>query len=211
MKSDLEELVREAQFDVSERRLARVYSAALLNAAQKENVADQVLDELKALVTDITKVGSEISAFLTSAVIGKSSREAVLKKAFADQCHPLILQFLIVLNNHDRLMLLRPVVEEAQALYDARSRRFPVQVRAAVPLADDQRQKLFESLRQTFHRDPVFDEQIDPNLLGGVVIRVADWVFDGSVRTQLVTMRKQLLESASHEIQSGRDRLSPAT
>jgi F-type H+-transporting ATPase subunit delta len=211
MTVKLKALVEESSPNVSERRLAKVYAGAVLNAAQKENAQEIVLEELVSLINDVSRRDPDIASFFTSGVVGKVSREAALKHAFTERCHPIVLQSLLVLNSHDRVMLLRTVVEEVQALYDARARRFPVQVRAAVPLADDERQRLFDNLRQTFHLEPVLDVQIDPALLGGVVIRVADWVFDGSVRTQLVIMRKQLLENASHEIQSGRDRLSPAT
>ena len=54
--------------------------------------------------------------------------------------------------------------------------------------------------------EPVLDVQVDPELLGGLVVRVADWQFDGSVRSRLQNLRNQLIENSSHEIQSGRDR-----
>ena len=54
-------------------------------------------------------------------------------------------------------------------------------------------------------------ERLDPNLLGGVVVRVGDSLFDGSIRTKLVQLRNQLLEKSSHEIQSRRDHFSSAS
>jgi F-type H+-transporting ATPase subunit delta len=47
---------------------------------------------------------------------------------------------------------------------------------------------------------------VDPSLLGGLVVRTGDYVYDASVRTRLETIRKQLIERSSHEIQTGRDR-----
>ena len=57
-------------------------------------------------------------------------------------------------------------------------------------------------------REPVLELTVDPTLLGGLVVRVGDNLFDGSVRTRIDTLRKQLIERSSHEIQSGRDRFS---
>ena len=50
--------------------------------------------------------------------------------------------------------------------------------------------------------------KIDPDLLGGLVVRVGDWLYDASVRTQLETIRNQIIARSSHEIQSGRNRFS---
>ncbi len=52
----------------------------------------------------------------------------------------------------------------------------------------------------------MLDEQIDPELLGGLIVRVGDWQFDGSVKARLNQLKNQLLERSSHEIQGRRDR-----
>jgi F-type H+-transporting ATPase subunit delta len=204
--SEIEDLVQQAQADVSERRLAHVYAEALLNAAASQSADEEVLAELRALLEDLKGRASYVQAFFTSGVIGKDRREAALRAAFQGRCHPLVLNFLLVLNDHERLMLVRFIVEEMQVLDDLRRRHFRVQVQSVVPLADDQRERLLADLRQSFRLEPVLEQRIDPDLLGGMVLRVADWVFDGSIRTQLVNLRKKLREISSHEIQSGRDR-----
>jgi F-type H+-transporting ATPase subunit delta len=210
MTGDLQELVQQAQPDVSERRLARVYGEALLNAAEKQGAAAEVVAQMHELVADVTRRDRYVLAFFTSGVIGKDRRELVIKTAFESRCHPLVLDFLLVLNDHDRLFLFRTIVVEVQKLDDLRRRRFPVHVQSAVALADDQRERLVNDLRQTFRLEPILDQRLDPELLGGMIVRVADWVFDGSVRTQLINLRKQLREMSSHEIQSRRDRFGAA-
>ncbi len=210
MSADLKELVQQAQPDVSARHLARVYGEALLNAAERDNAAQEVMDEMHSLVADVGQRDAYVLAFFTSGVIGKERRETVIKTAFEDRCHPLVLNFMRVLNDHDRLQLFRTIVEEMQKLDDLRRRRFRVLVRSVVPLAQDQQQRLADDLRIAFQLEPVLDQRIEPDLLGGMIVRVADMVLDGSVRTQLVNLRKQLREMSSHEIQSRRDRFSSA-
>jgi F-type H+-transporting ATPase subunit delta len=208
MTGDLKELVERAQPDVSERRLAAVYAEALLDAAARQHAVDEVLAELRDLASEVARGESFVRAFFTSGVIGTERREAAIKAAFGDRCHPLVLNFLLVLNEHDRLMLFRTAVEELERLNDLRQRRFRVHVRSAVPLQDDQRERLLGELRQSFRLEPVLEQRIEPDLLGGVIVRVGDWVYDGSVRTQLLNLGKQLRESSSHAIQSQRDRFS---
>src|SRR5262249_23153220 len=116
-----------------------------------------------------------------------------------------------VLNDHGRLGLLAAMLAEYRELYNARGNRFRVLVWTAVPLPDDQRQRLEQQLRDQHHKEPVLDLKVDPDLLGGLIVRVADWVDDGSIRTRLETLQTKLTESGSHEIQSRRDRFSSGT
>jgi F-type H+-transporting ATPase subunit delta len=208
MTSDLKELVQQAQPDVSERQLARIYGEALLNAAEGQNSAPEVLGELRDLVAEVHRRDPYVLAFFTSGVIGKERREAAIRGAFENRSHPLVVNMLLVLNDHDRLQLFRTIVEEMQKLDDLRRRHFRVQVRSVVPLAQDQEQRLVDDLRRVFKMEPVLDQVLDPDLLGGMTVRIADRILDGSVRTQLVNLRKQLREMSSHEIQSRRDRFS---
>jgi F-type H+-transporting ATPase subunit delta len=114
------------------------------------------------------------------------------------------------LNDHERLDLLRPIVAAFRELRDQRAGRMRVQVRSAVPLPDDQREQLLQQLRATFHTEPLLETQVDDDLLGGLVVRVGDWLYDHSVRSQLETLRDQIIARSSYEIQSGRDRFSTA-
>jgi F-type H+-transporting ATPase subunit delta len=210
MTFDLEKAIQEVQADVSEQRLARVYAEALLNLTERDQCVDEVHDELRQLTTNVIGQVQDLQAFLSGGTVGRRRRADVLKQAFADRAHPIVVQFLLVLNEHDRLTLLALIVRELGELIDMRNRRFPVLVRSAAPLADDQRQRLVSNLRDLFKLDPVLDVKVDPELLGGLIIRIGDWLFDGSVRNELENLRKQLMEKSSHEIQSGRDRFGVA-
>jgi F-type H+-transporting ATPase subunit delta len=117
----------------------------------------------------------------------------------------------MVLNTHDRLELLRPILAEYREMNDQRLRRIRVQVRSATPLPEDQRERLLRELRETFHLEPILEEEQTPDLLGGLTVRVGDWLFDGSVSTRLANIRNTLITRSSHEIQSGRDRFSSAS
>lgn len=199
---------REAVADVSAQRVARVYAEALLNAASGPEQADEVLSELDSLVGEVFTAEPGFEAFLTQSAAGRGRKALLIRKTFADRVSSVLLNFLLVLNDHDRLDLLRPILIEARELDNRRHNRIPVQVTTAVPLPDDQRKRLLEQLHSTFGFDPVMQTEVNPDLLGGIIVRVGTWLFDGSVRSQLDNLRKQLIERSSHEIQSGRDRFS---
>jgi F-type H+-transporting ATPase subunit delta len=191
--------------DVRSQQIARVYAEALLNAAAAHGEEDAVLDELRALVADVFRERPEFEQFLASLAIGRDRKEAVIRDTFTGKASERFLNFLLVLNQHDRLELLRAVYAEAVRLREQRKGQMRVHVKSAVPLADAQRDRLVGELRALFGREPILHQAVDPDILGGLEVRVGDWLYDASVRTQYINIRNQLFESASHEIQSRRD------
>jgi F-type H+-transporting ATPase subunit delta len=194
--------------DVGAQRVARVYAEALLNAAEKRGEVDAVFEQLEALVREVFRADPQFAEFLASGAVGRDKKAAVLRSVFENRAGELFLNFLMVLNHHDRLDLLGLIFDAYRDLRDQRARRIRVRVRSAVPLPDDQRDRLRQELHDTFHLEPLLENEVDPDLLGGMVVRVGDWVYDASVRTQLDTIRNQIIARSSHEIQSGRNRFS---
>ncbi len=194
--------------DVSAQRIAKVYAEALLNAAEAEGQADAVQAELEALVREVFKADPQLEGFFGSGAVGRNRRAEVIRHVFEGRAGGLFLSFLLVLNEHERLDLIRPVLTVFRALRDQRARRIRVRVQTAVPLSGDHAARLERELRETFRLEPVLETAVEPTLLGGMVVRVGDWLYDASVRTRLQTIRNQLIERSSHEIQSRRDRFS---
>lgn len=194
--------------DVGGQRVAKVYAEALYNAAAQHEEEKTVLDELQALVEEVFTVDPQLESFFAAGALPRDRKAAALKAAFDGRAGATFNNFLQVLNNHDRLDLLRGVLAAYRELADVRANRVRVEVRTAVPLSDDQRHKLEAQLRQSFGKEPLLAPKVEPDLLGGMIVRVGDWLYDASVRTRLDQIRKQVLTRSSHEIQSGRDRFS---
>ncbi len=203
--------LRTTDFDVGEQRVAQTYAEALLNAAQKQGQAEAVLDDLEALVREVFRTDPGLEQFVGSGAIGRDRKAAVIRKVFEGRADPVFVNFLNVLNNHDRLGLLRPIAAAAHELQNERAGRVRVLVRSAVPLPDDQRDRLRQQLHDSLRKEPLLETRVDPDLLGGLVVRVGDWVYDASVRTQIESLRNQLIARSSYEIQSRRDRFSSAS
>ena len=83
-------------------------------------------------------------------------------------------------------------------IYERRAGRMHVEVTAATPLDDDQQERLRQRVAHKFDREPILSVRVDPELLGGLVVRVDDWVYDGSVRARLERIRNQLIEKGSY-------------
>jgi F-type H+-transporting ATPase subunit delta len=196
--------------DVTAQRVARVYAEALLNAAEKHGAGDSIVDELRSLVHDVFKADPQIETLLAGAAVGRNQRRDIITKVFKDRASDILFSFLNVLNEHDRLELLRATLVELQKLHDQRTNHQRVYVTTAVPLPDDQKNRLFQELVNNMQLTPVLETRVDPELLGGMKIRIGDLQVDATIRTELETIRSEILSRSTHEIQSRRDRFSPA-
>jgi len=195
--------------DVSAERIARVYAEALYGAAAPKGQVADVIEQLDSLIHDVLHGNPEVNALIVGNAVGRTVKEEVIRKAFGGASE-LFLNFLLVLNHHDRLDLLRPILSGLRQIDDEKQNRVRVHVTSAVPLPDDQRDNLAAQLRDMLRAEPKLDLRVDPDLLGGLVVRAGDYVYDSSVRTRLKNVQKELIERSSHEIQSRRDHFSSA-
>jgi F-type H+-transporting ATPase subunit delta len=197
-----------AVFDETSSELARTYGDALLNAAEKAGRVDEVLDELDAIRADVLERYPTFAALMGSPFRTAAEKDQIISKTLEGRADPTVVRFLRVLNRRGRLGLLGPVSLAARAAWDRRQNRRPVTVRSAVPLTDAQAGALRERLAGMLRATPVLRLEVDPSLIGGLVVQVGDEVHDASVRDRLARLRQRLTEGKTHEIQSRRDHFS---
>src|SRR5262249_29489523 len=122
--------------DVSAQRLAATYAEALLNVAEAQQCVAEVLEEIDSLVDDVLPANRPLGALITSGAVGRKTRKAAIDKAFGNRANPVFYHFLLVLNDHERLDLIRSIRRALHDLHDERLRRLHVHIFSAVPLDD---------------------------------------------------------------------------
>ena len=190
-------------------QIAKVYAEALLRAAVRQNKAELMLEQLHTLVYDLFSAQPLLDKFLSSQAIRHDRKEHVIRSALGEGADPMFLDFLLVLNQHDRLDMLRAICLNLRNLQDERAHRIRVTVRTTVPLTEAEEQRLKKELHDSFGLEPMLEMRTDDRLLGGMIVQVGDWLYDGSVRSKLDRARKQLLARSNYVVQSWRDRFSP--
>jgi F-type H+-transporting ATPase subunit delta len=182
---------------ITRSRLVQVYAEALLAAAADAGRVEEVGGELSDLVDSVFAANPAIEAYLISPAVGRRAKTQALEDALSGRVSDLVRNMVAVLNKNGRLGIVRAIAAAYRDLLEQRAGRVRVKVVSAVPLSDDQRRRLTETLAARLKQSPVLSVSVDPNLLGGLVVRVGDQVFDTSVRTRLETLRNQLLEQGS--------------
>jgi len=192
--------------DVGVEHIADVYAKALLEAAENAAVTAAVLDEFDALVRDVLEPNPKLREILGSALISHDEKCGIIDRLFGPRFSPLFVRFLKVVSNHGRLDCLAAIHRRTRLLYDELRGRVEVELTTASPLSDALARQVSDNLRTFIGGEPVVRTAVDPELIGGVVLRIGDTVYDGSVANQLNSIRQQMIDRSAHEIQSRRNR-----
>lgn len=201
---------QQSAIDTGAQQVAVVYAKAFVGASQaagKEG-AEAAIVELESFVHDVLDRFPRLQAVLESNFIKPNEKIAILERTLSGRASKTLLVFLKVLATRERLNCLRAVSQSARALYDQMLGRVRVDVTTAVPLTDALSARLAAQLRTMVGGEPILVPRTDPDLIGGVVLRVGDAVYDGSIATQLAAIRGRMITRSVHEIQSRRDSFS---
>ncbi len=197
-------------FDAEREQLAKIYASALLAAAEAQGAAASVVEEAESLVADVLDPLPQLEETLTSHFLDHEDREQLLDNILESRASPIVLNLLKVLSLNERMEMVRPVVRQLRRLYDESQNRYAVTVRVASPASDSTITQIREAVSKAFGIVPELDVWIDPTILGGIVLRIGDTVYDGSVRTALEQTRTHMVERAVEAIESAPDRFLTA-
>lgn len=165
--------------------IAEPYAQALMSVAKSNNVVDPIGEDTQSLLA-LSRESEDLRLLINSPLIDAGKKKAVLRQVVGDQVNPFTLNFLLLLVDRGRIFLLPEVCKQYQDLLRQMRQAVLAEVTSAVELNDEQK----ESIRQkvigvTQAQQVELETRVDPDLLGGVVIKVGSQVIDASLRGQL--------------------------
>ena len=191
-------------------RLSKVYAQAIIEAADRKQCRREVIAELGAMVRDVLPKVPKAGLVFDSPKVTPEEKSAVINRICAGHVLPTTLHALHVLARHGRLGMLSHVVAAAERLADELEGRRQATFTTAVPLDAAEQSQIVASVEQSIGANVSPTFIVNPELIGGLIVRIADTVYDHSVATSLVRLRARLKQRSIHEIQYGRDRLGTA-
>jgi len=171
--------------------IASRYAQALFEAAKAERAVEQTLEEL-TLVGRLFHDHPDLRQLLRNPDVEPEDKVAVLGRALKGAWSGLVQAFLRMALAMGRAEHLPQMVDAFQAAVDADQGRLRAVVRSARPLSAPLLKRLKAALERRERLTIELSTEVDPELLGGVAIRLDHRVIDGSVRRQLVDLRERL-------------------
>src|SRR5262245_47764947 len=197
--------------DASRQHLGTVYAKALLGAAEKAGQAEQVVEEVESLVQDVLNKLPQLDEVLKSPRLSHEERLPILDKAFGGRLSPTTLKFLKVVSKHGRLDCLRAIARAARKQLNTSRGRVEVIVESAHPLTSTLRERITGRLKQLLGREVILTTSVNDDLLGGLVVRVGDTVYDASLAARLKKMEQVTLDHTKQAIRESIDRFAVPT
>ncbi len=195
-----EDVRHETVMDTGAEQLGKTYARSLLAAAEARGITDRIVDQLNLLVDEYLSASPQLSAAFASPRIDAVEKGRIIDRIFGDELDPLLLNFLKVMASRGRLGYVSAVRDGTTNLFDELSGRVLATVTTAVPLDDSLRSQISERLGNAFGKKVRLQEVVDPELIGGMVIRIGDTVFDNSVANRLDAIARRAREGFSSKL-----------
>lgn len=173
--------------------VSKPYAKALFLAAEEAGVLTRIQNEFSTFLTWL-KEEPKAALLLTLPQVKTEDKRKVLH-AFLDGVHPYLLHLVDVMLDHGREKLFEKVYEAYLYMADAREGRVEAEIQAARALSEEEEKKLVQLFQEKTGKKLRYRTKVIPGLIGGVVIRVGDTLYDGSIRTRLRKVEKQMMET----------------
>lgn len=160
------------------------YAEALMSLAVANNLADDLGKDIRSLV-ELLENSQELRDFLSNPVIADGDKKKVLGEIMRD-AHTYLKNFLNLVVDKKRSLFLEGIGQRYLAMLRDRNQTVLAEVSAATKLSGSQRDTVIDKVKQISNaRDVELKTTIDPDLIGGVIIKVGSQVLDASLRGQL--------------------------
>lgn len=163
--------------------LADVYAEALLSLLGDQE-AEAVAAELEALLAVMDEVDG-FEDLLAGGMLRRRELSALVHRVFDGRCSRTAFSFLAVLARRGRLGMLRRTARRFRALLDARQGKVHVVATTAAPMDTDRQEQVRQMVAETLGIEPIMEFTVDEKLLGGMVLRAGDHLYDASAATRL--------------------------
>ena len=192
-----------AHVDIAADRVAKIYAQAIVEAADAAGCRRDVLDELGLLAREVLPKVPEAVAVFSSPKISAEEKDRIIDRLAGSRMKPTTVNALHVLARHGRLGMLSVVVDAAERLADERDGKQQATFTTAVPLDTAEQSRIVGETEKALAASLKPRFVVDPAIIGGLVVRVGDTIYDQSVATGLARIGGRLQDRNIRAIQNG--------
>lgn len=185
-------------------KLAGIYAKALLGAAETFKVSLKDVGEEYDSFIELFDAYPKFETILSSLMVPVEEKTRIIDE-ISDGVSGVFVNFLKTLARRGRMEILREIRTACRLLEDEIRGRVLVRITTAAPINETTKNNLAVSLRNLLGGEPEFLVAVDPEMIGGIIVRVGDVIYDASIATQLTKVRQDIIDRSVHEIQNRRD------
>ncbi|WP_035587720.1 ATP synthase F1 subunit delta [Hippea jasoniae] len=174
-----------------DRKVSIRYAKALIELCDEKKLnLDDVVKELLQL-KGYFEANPEVLEYLSAYVVGLDKRFEVIDQLSDDD---LLRNFMKYLIRKGRFKFIPQIIEIFSDLVDEKLNRVKAVVKSAVELTEEEKQQLSSSLTNKLNKDVEFTFEVDSSIMGGIIVKVKDVVYDGSIKTYLANLEQRLMK-----------------
>lgn len=175
-------------------RIAKRYAKALLEIAEESKKLDKITQDIQT-IDSLIKISRDIQLFLKSPIIKEEKKKEIIREIFSDgKIDPVTLRFILLLVDKNREGLLHDITKAYQDLYDEKMGIVNAEVVTVIEIDEDEKKKVEQKILELTGANKVkATYKVDPTIIGGIVIKIGDRVYDGSIRRKIYLLREQLI------------------
>ncbi len=167
-----------------------MYARSLFEVAMEADKLDEIREQL-GQVADAIADQHELQVFFFSPYFSPDEKKEGLRKAVSD-ADPIILNFVDLLIEKHRMPAIMRIRQTYNGLWEQENDVLPVTVTSAVELDEDTVRQIGDRIGEQTGRKVELSSKVEPDLLGGIVVRVGNSIIDASIRSRLEQLRKQV-------------------
>lgn len=175
-----------------------IYSDVMFELAQEAGLIDDVMDDLEA-VAGVLQDEPEFLSLLTLSEVKPDEKAQMVRRVFKDRVNSLTLDFLCVLAKRNRMNFLYGIGQRYQILLDEKKNLHRIEVTLAKEMDDAEFEKLKNDIRDAVNAEIKLSVMVDPEIIGGIIIRKGDLMIDNSVRTILNRTVNAVVDHSKHK------------
>ncbi|MEA2315049.1 MAG: F-type H+-transporting ATPase subunit delta [Solirubrobacteraceae bacterium] len=175
--------------------LAQVYGRSLFEVAREHDKLDELRAQL-AQFADALDEHRQLAVFFFSPYFSTREKQDGLGRAL-EGAEELLVNFLSLLIENHRMPVIFRVRHEYERLWDEENRTLPVEITSAIELDQATTENLGRTIGERAARKVTLAARVDPDILGGIVVRVGNSILDASIRNRLEQLRRHVAQGAS--------------
>lgn len=174
--------------------LDKRYAVALYEIAEKCGRVNEYIESLRETV-DIIYNNEGILQILKHPDISTYRKKKAFTELFKGKMDDELLAFLLILISKGRILYLREKIKEIEKIHLEKNNILIAEIKTVVPLSDNQRTALVEKLESKYSKKVLLKEEIDKDIIGGILVNIGGNTIDGTIRTRLQEIKETAMRS----------------